>query len=61
MNRFLNFVYTWALERVEDPVEWQRLLNEPIYKDIKVVTARVAEEDFAIFKQAQGTLTPGGE
>ena len=58
-DRFLNVVYTWALNRVSyDKLEdWLSTLNSPVFNHISAEERRrLAEEEMAIFADAQEKL-----
>lgn len=51
MHRFLNFVYTWCVERTQDRERFDFLLNEPLPGEEKKVSDGVAEVEGAAFMQ----------
>jgi hypothetical protein len=57
-RQFLNYVYTWALERIapENREQWIADLNAVPVSEPDNVPQVVVDEEMTLFQQAQGTL-----
>jgi len=54
LRRFLNAVYAWALQRVEDADQFTYLLEEPVQGRVRDTDVRREVEDFASFMAVMG-------